>query len=405
MMRSVNFAGHTAPLPKTAPLAGAVHFGSANPQTAASVAQSATVQSGSLTRLFADLAEKLFTAPDKIDAAVTRFAEGKANGNTVDKLLGAAVKKVGGFVKMMATFDYHEFPEVALGKLKFLVSEPPIGAMILLLYPFTVGPRLFRAYERGKKNGNDFREVGDVLRRDMTAITIFLFMLKPLLRIMNKAMQRVAGIELVDLEKNAVHTFSGMKNYALDNADAVQQLLREGNGKGLLNAVKTLRDRAGSTPAEEAIQKEILEIKALVPQLLKAHQNRQADAVEELSKRLIGHINAGEAIHRQSLEAAKATGDKALIKASEKLQGEFRDVVSRYGKSRLLPVAVLGFAIVIGAIGWFPVWFNAFWNKSTFEKEQAAKRASDLSSYDPQLTLQALRGSSRLNSSFRQFQA
>ncbi len=404
MMRSVNFAGHTAPLPKTAPLAGAVHFGSASTQTAA-VASQATVQTSSATRFFAELADKLFNAPDKIDASVKKFVEGHANGSAVDKLMATVVKNVGGFAKMLATFDYHEFPEVALGKLKFLVSEPPIGAMILLLYPFTVGPRLFRAYERGKKNGNDFREVGDVLRRDMTAITIFLFMLKPLLRVMNKVMQRVAGIELVDLQKNAVHTFSGMKNYALDNADAVQQLLREGNGKGLLNAVKTLRDRAGSTPAEEAIQKEIAQIKELVPQLLKAHQNHQADTVKELSERLIGHINAGEAIHKQSLEAAKATGDKAIIQAAEKLQGEFREVVSRYGKSRLLPVAVLGFAIVIGAIGWFPVWFNAFWNKSTFEKEQAAKRAADLSSYNPQLTMQALRSSSRLGTSFRQFQA
>lgn len=351
-----------------------------------------------VTRLGAQAAERFFTMPDRIQQATDTFVARKAGGSATDKIAAATVKKLGKLGQMITSYDFHEFPEVVLGKLKFKVSEPPIGAMMLLLYPFTMGPRLLRAYERGQKN-NDYREVGDVLRRDGIAITIFLFLLKPLLTRMNKLKQKFDGLTVVDPKAGSLLTYSQFANYKLDSEKALLAILREGNGKGLLRAVKALNDRGLAKLGENQLSGHVTRLQELVPQLVDAFDKKQPN-VQKLAKEVIKEIRAAEAVTAQVEKIARAGGSGKLAQSAGALKGEFEGFVTKYAKTRRLPVDVLGFAIVVGAIGWFPVWFNSLWNKKKFEEEQMKARAATAGQFNAGMAYQALRQSSRLANNF-----
>jgi hypothetical protein len=116
--------------------------------------------------------------------------------------------------------------------------------------------------------------------------------------------------------------------------------------------------------------------------------NQRPDAAElsakfqELAQTLYGHIDDSEQIRNEAVKVLKKGGSKEVLNAAKKLQGEFKDVLVNYAKTRRLPQDVISFLIVIGAIGWFPVWFNSIWNKKKFEEEQAMKRAAESANFD-----------------------
>ena len=98
---------------------------------------------------------------------------------------------VSGTINYLVNNDYKNFyktPEL----LNVTVAEMPIGPLMVMFYGFMTPARIHSAIERApiKKNGEkDYREVRDVLIRDMTAVTIFLFGLDALNKVMWKGTQ------------------------------------------------------------------------------------------------------------------------------------------------------------------------------------------------------------------------
>lgn len=264
--------------------------------------------------------------------------------------------------------DYHEFPKLALGKLKIALAEPPRAALLLLLYPGTVGPRLYRAYERGKKN-KDYREMWDVLRRDMTAITFFIFALAPIVKGLSKIAQRISNVKLMDPKSTSVLAYSQFRNYDIDSHKALQAIMHEENGEALFKAVHGLSEKNMPPKTGQInLQSQLKQLKASVQSIrgLKSLDEDQAKALYQ--KFLTLETNT-----TQVMEEAQKSGQEGVAKMAKSLQGEFTGVLKNYARAYRMPADLVSFALVIGLIGWFPVWFNSKWNKIQFEKKLSAQ--------------------------------
>lgn len=356
----------------------------------------------------------------------------KAIANASDKALGfhnsvasaekleassPLMKRLRKVVSMVTDYDFREVHPVNLfKKIKFSIVEPPIGALMLLLYPFTIGPRLKRAKERDP-SGIEFM---DIIRRDMTAITMFLFLLKPLTNAINTLKQKHDGLKLVKHDNRPVKSGGDLIGkifsytqfddfYKLTSPNQLEAIVVEGNGQGLKKAVdkytKQYLDVLGkypdSKPATDTA-KALTEFRGKITELVE-HQakitqnsagqklsdpevaNKAKQAFEQMQKAR-GHFE------KVNLSLLK-TGGNPLTNQFAKLKKSlpaFEDMMCKFAKSKRLPVDMLAFGIAIGAIGWFPVWFNDLLSKKRQTEGAAKKRSVEAGNTDPQKIWAAL---------------
>lgn len=339
-----------------------------------------------------NVANAMFKAPAKMQAWATKHT-------TTDSGLGAkvqngAVKLIGSLGKDIVDYDYREFPRLALGnKFSVPLSSPPKGALLLLLYPGTVIPRLYRAYQRGKEN-NDYREMGDVLRRDLTAITLFVFALGPVVKTISAFTQGRSGVNLLDPKGNSVLKYSQFKDYVIDKPGVLKAILAEGNGKALLSAVNGLHDRGlkGDPTKGETLAAAIQNIQNSVKELVTRFEAHNVDksekvwpsALDKTAKETQGLFDKAEAMRAKALTEAKKAGSADMVKIAQKMEGEFKGVLQNYAKVRRLPGDLVSFALMVGAIGYLPMWVNTEWNKRQFEKKMTGKAAHEQKNAQPQ---------------------
>lgn len=366
-----------------------------HPYTPTNLVPKHTYHEGFITRTLYPVAEKLFTAGEHVDRFVERISVQGAESQRLSiasKAYNWSLRVAGGFVKKLVDYDYKEFPKL----FKWSISEPPIGALILLLFPFTIGPRLKRAAQR------DSREVGDVIRRDVTAITIFLFALKPLINAMNQLKEKFwDGLKLVENTEDKflgkVFTYSQFqKNYHIANPQTLEAIIHHGNKKGLLKAVSKLSDHGLAEAGHQELQGYLEQFKAKIDALIPAVEGQKRGDINKLSKEAFELLEKMEVLRTKPLSVLEKSASAKVLKIVETLPN-FRDFFATHAKSCRLPVDILSFLIVIAGIGWFPVWFNAQWNKKQFEAQQAAKRAENAANFNPTLTYAALKSASRLN--------
>ena len=336
-------------------------------------------------------ANTFFNAPEAVDRWTKRNVTSQTG--SLSKVRNGFVKFVGGLGKQLTDYDFREFPELAIGKYRVPLSGPPMGALLLLLYPGTVIPRLYRAYERGKPN-HDYREMWDVLRRDMTAITLFVFALGPVVKGLSMLTQKLGKVQLLDPETKSVLKYSQLRNYEIHNASTLKAILMEGNGTALKNAVQGLHDRGLErkfgfgkglpnklTPAIEDIKSKVNELVEAFDTHNKSRvggaQPGWSDHLQKLSEKANQAFHHAEQLREDVALAAKKGGSAELAKETEKMKGEFTGVLTKYAQVRRLPADVISFAILVGAIGYLPMWINTEWNKRQFERKMAAKIAAE----------------------------
>ncbi|MBY0450803.1 MAG: hypothetical protein K2X01_09295 [Cyanobacteria bacterium] len=306
-------------------------------------------------------------------------------------------------------YDFHEFPK--LSKLK--ISEPPMGALFLILYPFTVGPRLYRAYERGKKN-NDYREMGDVLRRDLTAITIFLFMLKPLVNTVCRLREKTIGVSLTKMNQEAGRTtFDALKytdfskNYHVANADVLESLIRYArpNGytgeHGILKAARNLHDgglaktKTGSSKLSEMITAFQEKLGALVGAVDRSAPQAE---VNKLKHQAFDALEKMDTIRAKAIQAAEEGGSAQALGALKNIP-EYKGFLAKFARRNRMFLDVGSFLAVCVMIGWFPVWFNDVWNNVQYRKKKAEANAN-APAFNAAEAYQSLKQSSRLSGRF-----
>jgi len=293
----------------------------------------------------------------------------------------------GNRMRELTDYDYRSFPMVKLGKLSFSVAEPPKGALLFLLYIATVAPRLYRAYQRGKVN-NDYREIGDILRRDLTTITLLAFALGPVVGSLSRITEKFSKIKLTDPVTKKVLGYSQFQNYYLHNADTLKALLHEGNGQALVKAVNELTDRGLSAKyGEKTLDEKIKTIQASVKKLVtdyEAHFKTNPSAKKEwpahlndAASKVFEHFVDAEKIRQNTLEQAKKGGSAEMSKVAEKLAGEFKGVMQNYAKVHRLPSDWAAFTILVVVIGYLPMLFNSKYREIRFNQKMAAKAAAE----------------------------
>ncbi len=314
---------------------------------------------------------------------------------------GYLTRKVGTFVgSKLLNYDYHEFPLLKIGKRNIKISEPAMGSLILLLYLFTVAPRLYRAAQRDK------REVGDVLRRDLTAISLFLFALKPMVKFLNKIKEKRDGLKLMDDQAGKVMSYKQFaQNYFIDSPKALEAIVKEGNKKGLLKALGQLEDteiQKHLNPDEYGkIQQMLNRFKAQVRKMVEAEKD--PERFKQLAQEAYQTLMEATDSQKGAIEKLKSTlSEVQFEKVAKKLNGDhYKSFVSRYAKFNRLPADLAGFLMVIGAIGWFPVWFNDVWTRKKHAEKLATHRQQQAQNFDRAAAFQYFSEQSKLRPSWR----
>lgn len=302
--------------------------------------------------------------------------------------------------------DFRETPVVSLGKRVFKIIEPPKAALLLLLYPFTIGPRLAQAAKRDPSG----TEVKDILRRDMMAITIFLFLLGPMVNMLGSMLEKTTGGLKLN-EKDPGELFGRLfslsrleKTYTVGNAQQLRAIIENGGEEGMKTALKKLKGyysgMLGKLPdGPQVLDKlDLFETRlneAIAAKNDPARFEKLTDDAYKILERVEGTFS------RVLKHHSETKGVPWAIKkfGAAKVLPNARDFVSHYAKLKTLPAHIIGFATVVLAIGWFPVWLNDLLSRKKRMAKEAAARAQNLASFNPQLTYQALKQTSRLSTS------
>ncbi len=320
---------------------------------------------------FYPVAERFYQIPDKVGRAI----------NIDNPQSGRVSKWIKKEAKAAFDYDFSHFAKLDMGKVKSLLAEPPKGALLLLLYPATVGPRMYRAYQRGKEE-NDYREVWDVVRRDIPAITLFVYALPIIVRSLSGLVQKKSKVNLIDSHSDQVLAYSQFKNYYIENEKILRGILAEGSGQGLKKAVNALHDNGLSKllPHKPQFTNELKALKEAVNKLVDSYKHdvpghAESPEIQKLAEQAFSKFTSADNAAKQALTHAYEAGSRQAMTAARNMQGEIKGVLQNYAKVRRLPSDMVSFAIIIGLIGWFPVWFNNIWNQRQFEKKMAAKNA------------------------------
>jgi hypothetical protein len=364
---------------------------------ASTAAQKKAYKLNAIEQKFYEWGTSLFNLPEKADGFVARHTVTAEAGSKLG--LGAKAKNTlvnwtGSLAKTMSSWDFNDFRVANIGPLSAKLAEIAPAQLMVWMYAFTIVPRAFRAYQRGKER-NDFREVGDCLRRDIPGITIFLFGLKPIVRNMTKLQERLSGVKLV--ADNEVLKYSQLaQNYYIDNANSLIAIMRDGNEQGMKKAVDRIYDAGlskgiqrnwfaraldsltGKAPA--VVQDSRIatlidqEFKPSMESFMKAyaeakgrvgiHAVHEDGAVRQAAEKAVGILSKMEGIRSDLAKNARPEVQN-LLKSVPK----FKEFFARHAKMQRVPIDVISFAAVSVAIGWLPVAFNDWWNRAQFQRK------------------------------------
>lgn len=104
----------------------------------------------------------------------------------------------GPIATVLGKHDYHEMARLAIPKVADfgrIVVEPPKGALVVLLFGFTLMGRLSHAAKRAI--GGDRRELRDIFFRDIPTFAIILFALDPIMKKLSMFLEKRNGIQLI----------------------------------------------------------------------------------------------------------------------------------------------------------------------------------------------------------------
>jgi hypothetical protein len=393
-------------MPLTSPLSTPLpHFG-------------ANIQAGFIERQGYRLTRWLSqTLPQQIDHFATQQTLKNPGLNPFKQGWNLLINRVQWLGKTVVDQDYRSFPK-AFGT---SLVQPPMGMLSYLLFPLTIGPRVIRAYERGKPY-NDYREIGDILRRDLLTVTIFLYGLDPLNRVLMGAQQKLSGLKL--LQGHDLLKYSDIdRYYSLSHPEGWRTLvsmLDDGHEKGLRKAMTGLYDGGLAKQGEPKLQKLIGQVTEKLEDLMAAHQyhrrftptatSRLHPEVAEKAQsavRVLQHLEA-ERVHlaKPAAQAMANLQKQGRLATLGHAVGElfrrpsaatlanrlpkFTEFVAECARTARNQVDVLSFGLIVVAIGWLPLFINQWINEIDWQKKQAAKQRGQMQIPEGQLGAQDL---------------
>jgi hypothetical protein len=313
-------------------------------------------------------AAKAYQRPvDWKEKADTMTLQAKSETSLLSRTWGRFKANVLRLAAMWMEYDYSRQSSVHLGRLRFKVATPPVGALMLMLYVCTIPPRMYQAYRRGKKE-NDRREVYDVMRRDIISVTVFIFGLNVLKKVLGKRFQKHYHVNLFDDKTGEMLSYSQFSNYRLNSLQRLKGILNEGNEKGLHRAIDGLHDhRLAELSGDHRLKEALSTLKESMVQLcqMKADAPQRDKQIEALYQAL----QSAETIRQQVQKDVLKSDRKHGAKLAEKLNEPIPNVLETYAKHSRLPSDMISFGLVAVLLGWFPVWFNKTWNQWQYDRK------------------------------------
>jgi len=275
------------------------------------------------------------------------------------------------FAALCAEHDYDRQSEVNLGKIRFKVPNPPKGALMLMLYLATIPPRMYQAYRRGKKD-NDYREVGDVMRRDIISVTVFLFGLTVLKKILAKQFQKLFKINLLDKKSDKVLSYSQFANYRINSLSTLKGILDEGNEEGLRRAINRLNDhKLAKLTGDHRLSNALEQLRKRMYEL---RQTRLNDSSREgRIESVYNAMQEAEAVRKKVRADVLQYKTKHSVRLADELSEPITHALEVYAKYARLPSDMISFGFVAVLLGWFPVWFNKTWNQMQYNRKVDAE--------------------------------
>jgi hypothetical protein len=336
-------------------------------------------------------AQHFYTRPDRWTAKAKAISQKAQTSSFIPRQFRKMQASIIQFATKWTQQDYHEVFPVKIGnKTLFQLMNIPIGSLLLILYVFTIPPRVYQAYKRGKKD-NDFREIGDVLRRDLLAITLLVFALGKVTPWLGKRVQNKRGVVLVNPRTGQMLNYSSFRNYAIDSAAALKAILTEGNARGLSRAVQQLHDQGvakvtGDKRLEIALNDLSSEVDILSHAWQTIHDQKgirnskllnlapcelTPEALDKRIKRVFNTFEETEALRVKVREDILHNNPTSQgLRVVEGLGNNIPNVLERYAKTSRLPSDIASFALATFLTGFLPVWFNKQWNQFQYNRKE-----------------------------------
>lgn len=320
--------------------------------------------------------------------ALTRY-EVWANAIANSKRLAPGVKgPLAWFVRNFLDQDYREM--ASLPKLGKVVAEPPMGALALLLFGFTLGGRVDHALKRAKEG--DYREIRDICVRDLTTFVLILFALKPIVKGMSKWLENINGIELVKPNMpfgEGVYGFSDLSNMyrVVDPNSLVRIWSNPKNHKGMLQAI----DKAMKNPALKPVTRNLMEqYRSVIAQgiaIAEKHQKNPAKAArmtEALGKMADKAFNVLQRLEaRYARDLAKTKTGAYFSENLFSRMGKFlvsrapaaSEIFSHYARGARVWSVVVANLIQVLLLGFGVTAFNQWFTEREYQKKLAELKA------------------------------
>jgi hypothetical protein len=304
----------------------------------------------------------------KAEMAKAEFAKDEL-GKDLSPLKRFVLERLHWIGQKVGKWDISSVVKVNLpGISQFLGSVPvtrsTITVLALWLYGFLFPTREYLALKRQRPDDLT-KETTDVAIRDLTSFALALYILDPLVRLINKNVSgKLAGLPLTEGMETLPYSEIA-ERYSIRSPQQLQTLLKSNALKaGIKKALNELSDRGLAAHGDTMLAEQVTRLKGLLTQAMATPDDMPL--VKQAFDQL-GHLNATV---KQIAHQAVNNGNSGLLnKANKVLQSyNYQHFLTYYANRFRVPADLISLVAVVGLAGWLPMAINNFFSLRAVEK-------------------------------------
>lgn len=258
-------------------------------------------------------------------------------------------------------------PKFNLGR---IVVEPSLGTFSVISLGFIIGGRVYHAVKRAVNN--DYREVRDILTRDILGMSMMMYGMPPVVWAISKWRQARRGIQL--LGSHEALSYSDLsKTFQVTDPNRLNAILKQPNNhKGLLQALKEIRQAHYARHFDSEGRFYFDRLENAMNTAIAAKESQLRDAAVNRVVSYIQHLDKWRQGYTGSLAQFGKQPNQKMIDAVQELVSHkipvFSDVFSNYAKRTRNWSSAVSFAIVIFGMGVAIPVFNQWFTEKEYKR-------------------------------------